>query len=79
MAEQQGGEEPAQPDGEGGARDACEGDGRIVPSRNREAQVRRDGERKLFDSAAKAEFLEWFAASCNCSRISPVWRWPNTE
>lgn len=39
--------------------------GRIVASRNREAQMRRDGGRKLFDEAAKLEFLEWFAATCN--------------
>ncbi|MFL6844065.1 MAG: hypothetical protein ACJ8ER_04205 [Allosphingosinicella sp.] len=39
--------------------------GRIVGGRNREAHVRRAGERKLFDAAAKREFLEWFAATCN--------------
>ncbi|HEX8222752.1 MAG TPA: hypothetical protein VF605_02925 [Allosphingosinicella sp.] len=42
-------------------------DGRIGPGRNREAQVRRDGERKLFDEAAKKAFLEWFAATCNAA------------
>lgn len=48
-----------------GAPDPSEEGERIVPSRNREAQVRRDGGRKLFDEAAKLEFLEWFAATCN--------------
>jgi len=41
--------------------------GRIVPGRNREVQERRTGGRKLFDEAAKLEFLEWFAATCNAA------------
>ena len=39
---------------------------RIIPNKNRRAQVAPTS-RKLFDDAAKAEFLEWFAATCNCS------------
>ncbi len=41
--------------------------GRIVPNKHRALQVRRTGGRKLFDEAAKAVFLEWFAATCNGS------------
>jgi hypothetical protein len=55
----------AEPRGEEELPDAGEEDGRIVPGRNREAQVRRNGGRKLFDEAAKLQFLEWFAATCN--------------
>lgn len=58
-------ERPEGPGGEDGAPDPSGEEGRIVPSRNREAQVRRNGARKLFDEAAKREFLEWFAATCN--------------
>jgi hypothetical protein len=39
---------------------------RIIASKNRKAQVA-PTTRKLFDDAAKAEFLEWFAATCNLS------------
>jgi hypothetical protein len=39
---------------------------RIIPNKNRRAQVAPTS-RKLFDDAAKSEFLEWFAATCNCS------------
>lgn len=39
---------------------------RIIPNRNRKLQVAPTG-RKLFDDAAKDEFLEWFAATCNAS------------
>ena len=39
---------------------------RIIPNKNRRLQVAPTG-RKLFDDAAKDEFLEWFAATCNCS------------
>lgn len=39
---------------------------RIIPNKNRRAQVAPTS-RRLFDEAAKAEFLEWFAATCNCS------------
>jgi hypothetical protein len=45
--------------------EASADEGRIVGGRNREAQVRRTGGRKLFDDAAKKAFLEWFAATCN--------------
>jgi hypothetical protein len=38
---------------------------RITPNKNRRAQVAPTS-RKLFDGAAKAEFLEWFAATANC-------------
>ncbi len=41
---------------------------RIVPNKNRRVQVApAPGRRKLFDEAAQDEFLEWFAATCNCS------------
>jgi hypothetical protein len=39
---------------------------RIIPNKNRRAQIAPTS-RKLFDDAAKDEFLEWFAATCNCS------------
>lgn len=39
---------------------------RIKPNKNRRLQVA-PTRRKLFDEAAKAEFLEWFAATANCS------------
>jgi hypothetical protein len=39
---------------------------RIIPNKNRLRQVA-PTRRKLFDAAAQAEFLEWFAATCNCS------------
>jgi hypothetical protein len=39
---------------------------RIIPNKNRRAQVA-PTRRKLFDEKAKSEFLEWFAATCNCS------------
>lgn len=39
---------------------------RIIPNKRRRLQVA-PTRRKLFDAAAKAEFLEWFAATCNCS------------
>ncbi|HKR25312.1 MAG TPA: hypothetical protein VJS15_08645 [Allosphingosinicella sp.] len=38
---------------------------RIVSNKHRRLQVARTGGRKLFDEAAQAEFLEWFAATCN--------------
>ena len=44
---------------------ADKGGERIQPGRNRELQVQRAGGRKLFDEAAQAVFLEWFAATCN--------------
>ena len=56
---------PPEPGREDGAPDAAAEEGRIVPARNREALVRRTGERKLFDEEAKRVFLEWFAATCN--------------
>ena len=39
---------------------------RIVAGRNRRLQVA-STPRKLFGNKAKDEFLEWFAATCNCS------------
>ena len=39
---------------------------RIVPNKHRKLQVA-PTRRKLFGKAAKAEFLEWFAATCNIS------------
>ena len=39
---------------------------RIIPNKNRVRQVAPTS-RKLFDDEAKAEFLEWFAATCNIS------------
>lgn len=39
---------------------------RIIPNKNRVRQVA-PTRRKLFGEAAKDEFLEWFAATCNCS------------
>lgn len=42
-----------------------DGPERIHANRNRQVQVARTGGRKLFDEAAKAVFLEWFAATCN--------------
>jgi hypothetical protein len=39
--------------------------GRIQAGKRREVQVQRPGKRKYFDEAAQAEFLEWFAATCN--------------
>jgi hypothetical protein len=39
---------------------------RIIRNKNRRLQVA-PTRRKLFDEAAKGEFLEWFAATCNCS------------
>lgn len=39
---------------------------RIIPNKNRRLQVAPTS-RKLFDEAAKDEFLEWFAATANCS------------
>lgn len=39
---------------------------RIVPGKHRKLQVAPTG-RKLFGKAAKATFLEWFAATCNIS------------
>jgi len=47
-----------------GARNGEEGV-RIQAGRHRDVQVARTGKRKLFDEAAQAEFLEWFAATCN--------------
>lgn len=41
-------------------------DQRIIPSKNRRLQVAPTS-RKLFDEKAKDEFLEWFAATANCS------------
>lgn len=39
---------------------------RIIPNKNRRRQLAPTS-RRLFDDAAKAEFLEWFAATCNAS------------
>jgi hypothetical protein len=39
---------------------------RIIPNKNRRLQVA-PTRRKLFGEGAKAEFLEWFAATANCS------------
>ncbi|HEX8640258.1 MAG TPA: hypothetical protein VF704_03780 [Allosphingosinicella sp.] len=54
---------------ETGRGDEGEGEGveRIQVGRNRQLQVTRISGRKLFDEAARAEFLEWFAATCNAS------------
>lgn len=38
---------------------------RIHPNKRRRVQAARTGGRKLFDRAAQAAFLEWFAATCN--------------
>jgi hypothetical protein len=40
---------------------------RIGPNKNREMQVRRTGERLLFDEARKEAFLQWFALTANIS------------
>jgi hypothetical protein len=42
-----------------------EGLERLHPNKHRLVQVARTGGRRLFDAAAKAVFLEWFAATCN--------------
>lgn len=39
---------------------------RIIPNKHRRLQIA-PTRRKLFGEKAKAEFLEWFAATCNCS------------
>ena len=39
---------------------------RIIANKNRRLQIAPTS-RKLFDDAAKAEFLEWFAATANCA------------
>jgi hypothetical protein len=39
---------------------------RICGGKGREMQFARTGGRKLFDAAAKADFLGWYAASGNC-------------
>lgn len=39
---------------------------RIVRNKNRRVQIAPTG-RKLFDDEAKDNFLEWFAATCNCA------------
>jgi hypothetical protein len=39
---------------------------RIIPNKNRRRQIAPTS-RKLFGDAAKDEFLEWFAATCNAS------------
>ena len=49
---------------EGQSPDGSDG-GRIQANKHRRVQVARTGGRKLFDEAAQAEFLEWFAATCN--------------
>lgn len=41
--------------------------GRLHPNKHRDLQIARTGVRKLFDEAAKQDFLEWFAATCNVS------------
>src|SRR5690349_6382638 len=52
--------------GGSGGGEGQDGPLRIIPNKNRRAQVA-PTTRKLFDEAAKAEFLEWFAATCNCT------------
>jgi hypothetical protein len=42
-------------------------EGRLQANKHRDLQLARTGGRRLFDDAAKAEFLEWFAATCNLS------------
>ena len=39
---------------------------RIIPNKGRKLQIAPTS-RRLFGEKAKAEFLEWFAATCNCS------------
>jgi hypothetical protein len=39
---------------------------RIIPNKHRKLQIA-PTRRKLFGAAAQDEFLEWFAATCNCS------------
>jgi hypothetical protein len=39
---------------------------RIIPNKNRKLQIAPTG-RRLFRGKARDEFLEWFAATCNCS------------
>lgn len=56
---------PSEPEREAGEPGGGGEEGRIVAGRNREAQVRRNGGRRLFDDEAKLVFLEWFAATCN--------------
>lgn len=38
---------------------------RLQAGKHRKVQLARTGGRKLFRKAARAEFLEWFAATCN--------------
>ncbi len=52
-------------DGRGPSDPALPGTGRMQANRHRRLQVTRAGGRRLFDEAAQAEFLEWFAATCN--------------
>ena len=58
---------PDQGPGQAGSGRTENGEGRLHANKNREVQVARTGGRKLFDDAAKAVFLEWFAATCNLS------------
>lgn len=51
-------------DGDGGSA-VDDAGARIQAGKHRLVQVARLGGRKLFDAAAKAVFLEWFAATCN--------------
>lgn len=39
---------------------------RIIPNKNRDLQIA-PTRRKLFGEKARDEFLEWFAATCNCA------------
>ena len=49
-----------------GARPLSQAQARIVPNKHRKLQVA-PTRRKLFGAKPKAEFLEWFAATCNIS------------
>jgi hypothetical protein len=60
--------EEQEPEESGGARLEEAGlEGMSVrPSRHRDMQMGRDGERKLFKGKLRTVFLEWFAATGNC-------------
>jgi hypothetical protein len=49
----------------GRAEEGKENGARVQPNKHRAVQLARTGGRKLFDEAAQAVFLEWFAATCN--------------
>jgi hypothetical protein len=70
LADEEGlGEGPGEDGEEAGSPRRCaprdDGLERIQANKHRAVQIARTGGRKLFDEAAQAEFLEWFAATGN--------------